>query len=145
MPHLPHIAIVIGTRPEAIKMIPVIQEVSAANDLRLSIISTGQHREMLEQVLHLFALRPHIDLHLMAPDQTLSSLTEKALHGLTEYLSQARPDMLLVQGDTTTVLAAALAAVLPWNKGLAMWRPGCAVTTWPILFRRKPTDGLQAC
>ena len=110
MPHLPHIAIVIGTRPEAIKMIPVIQEVSAANDLRLSIISTGQHREMLEQVLHLFALRPHIDLHLMAPDQTLSSLTEKALHGLTEYLSQARPDMLLVQGDTTTVLAAALAA-----------------------------------
>ena len=78
MPHLPHIAIVIGTRPEAIKMIPVIQEVSAANDLRLSIISTGQHREMLEQVLHLFALRPHIDLHLMAPDQTLSSLTEKS-------------------------------------------------------------------
>ena len=110
MSYQPHISVVIGTRPEAIKMAPVIHALAAAEDMRLSIISTGQHREMLEQVLTLFALKPDVDLHLMTPNQSLSSLTEKALNGLTRYLDQAKPDMLLVQGDTTTVFAASLAA-----------------------------------
>ena len=99
MPYQPHISVVIGTRPEAIKMAPVIHALAAAKDMSLSIISTGQHREMLEQVLTLFALEPDVDLHLMTPNQSLSSLTEKALNGLTGYLAQAKPDMLLVQGD----------------------------------------------
>jgi UDP-N-acetylglucosamine 2-epimerase (non-hydrolysing) len=106
-----HVAVVVGTRPEAIKMAPVIKILAVRPQaVRLSVLSTGQHREMLQQVLSLFAIIPDVDLHLMTPDQTLSGLTQAAIGGLTDCLTRLRPDMLLVQGDTTTVFAASLAA-----------------------------------
>lgn len=111
MPQPFHVAVVVGTRPEAIKMAPVIQALAARPDaVRQSILSTGQHREMLEQVLSLFAITPDADLRLMTPDQTLAGLTRGAIGGMTECLCALKPDMLLVQGDTTTVFAASLAA-----------------------------------
>jgi UDP-N-acetylglucosamine 2-epimerase (non-hydrolysing) len=106
-----HIAVIVGTRPEAIKMAPVITALAARPDtVRLSILSTGQHREMLAQALSLFSIVPDVDLQLMTPDQSLASLTQGAIGGLTACLGTLRPDMLLVQGDTTTVFAASLAA-----------------------------------
>jgi len=106
-----HVAVIVGTRPEGIKMAPVIHALAARRDtLRHSIVSTGQHREMLAQALSLFSIEPDVDLALMTPDQTLSGLTQAAIGGLTECLARLRPDMLLVQGDTTTVFAASLAA-----------------------------------
>lgn len=111
MNHRHHVAVVVGTRPEAIKMAPVIQALASASDVfRTSVLSTGQHREMLKQALSLFAITPDEDLGLMTPDQTLSGLTQAAIGGLTGTLSRLRPDMLLVQGDTTTVFAASLTA-----------------------------------
>lgn len=111
MHQLYHAAVVVGTRPEAIKMAPVIKALAARPEtVRLSVLSTGQHREMLEQVLSLFAIVPDVDLRLMTPDQTLPGLTQAALGALTDSLTRLRPDMLLVQGDTTSVFAASLAA-----------------------------------
>jgi len=92
-------------------MAPVIKALAARPEtVRLSVLSTGQHREMLEQVLSLFAIVPDVDLRLMTPDQTLPGLTQAALGALTDSLTRLRPDMLLVQGDTTSVFAASLAA-----------------------------------
>lgn len=106
-----HVAVVIGTRPEAIKMAPVIEALAGrSGTMRTSVLSTGQHREMLAQVLALYGITPDADLGLMTPDQTLSGLTRAAIGGLTDCLATLRPDMLLVQGDTTTVFAAALTA-----------------------------------
>jgi UDP-N-acetylglucosamine 2-epimerase (non-hydrolysing) len=111
MHHPCRVAVVVGTRPEAIKMAPVVKALAAQPEtVRLSVLSTGQHREMLEQVLSLYGIIPDVDLHLMTPDQTLSGLTQAAIGGLTDCLSQRNPDLLLVQGDTTTVFAAALTA-----------------------------------
>lgn len=102
---------VIGTRPEAIKMSPVIRELSAHPDLFESIVGvTGQHDELLRQVLDLFAIRPHFNLGVMRPDQDLSELTALILTGMRRVLSEITPDLILVQGDTATVFATALAA-----------------------------------
>jgi UDP-N-acetylglucosamine 2-epimerase (non-hydrolysing) len=106
-----HVAATVGTRPEAIKMAPVIKTLAADPEhFAVTVLSTGQHREMLAQALSLFSIVPDVDLRLMTPDQGLAGLTQGALGGLTQCLSQLRPDMLLVQGDTTTVFAASLAA-----------------------------------
>lgn len=101
---------VFGTRPEAIKMAPVIRE-SEKYPARLESIVcvTGQHREMLDQVLSLFGITPDIDLDLMEPNQTLSTLTAKAITRLTDAISQFEPNLILVQGDTTTAMVASLA------------------------------------
>ncbi len=102
---------IIGTRPEAIKLLPVIKELEKYPQLvTASICSTGQHREMLDQLIGLFELHPNIDLALMEEDQTLSRLTARAMIGLTEVLSKGAYDAVLVQGDTTTAMVAALAA-----------------------------------
>ena len=105
------IGVVFGTRPEAIKLAPVI---SALNERRTQfepfLISTAQHRSMLDQVMKVFGITPHIDLDLMQPNQTLSSLTCRVLHGMDPVLAENSPDALIVQGDTTTAFAAALAA-----------------------------------
>jgi len=102
---------VVGTRPEAIKMAPVIQELRARPDsVRSVVCSTGQHREMLDQVLRLFQIQPDHELEVMEPNQTLSGLTAALIRGLDSVLCRVRPDWVLAQGDTTTVLAAALAA-----------------------------------
>jgi len=101
---------VFGTRPEAIKLVPVIQKLSEDDRFESHIVVTGQHREMLDQVLDIFSIQPDRDLNLMKQDQDLASLTASIFTQLDPVLDEMRPDWLLVQGDTTTVMAAALNA-----------------------------------
>ena len=102
------IAIVFGTRPEAIKMAPVVKAFQAA-DWETTVIVTGQHREMLDQVLELFGIIPDHDLNIMRPGQSLSEMTAAVLTGLDQILRDSPVDYLLVHGDTTSAVAAALA------------------------------------
>lgn len=101
---------IIGTRPEAIKMAPVIIALKEEKWLSVKVLVTGQHREILDQVLCSFGIIPDIDLNVMTVNQTLPSLTSKLIVGVSEILEQEAPDLVLVQGDTTTVFAASLAA-----------------------------------
>ncbi len=102
---------VLGTRPEAIKLAPVIHALRRhPNRVRSIVCSTGQHREMLDHALRSFEIRPDFDLQLMQPDQSLAGLSARILSALDDVLRDVRPDWVLVQGDTTTVLAASLAA-----------------------------------
>ncbi len=107
---MPEIALVFGTRPEAIKLAPLVLALRDDPDLRPVVCVTAQHREMLDQVLAIFGIAPDADLDLMRPDQTLAGLTARAVAGIDAWLADARPDLVLVQGDTTTVFCAALAA-----------------------------------
>jgi len=102
--------VVFGTRPEAIKMAPLIKELESREETEVIMCVTAQHREMLDQVLGAFDLEPHYDLNIMQQGQTLGEITTKALRGLENIIKDIRPDIVLVQGDTTTVLAGALAA-----------------------------------
>ena len=105
------VACVLGTRPDAVKMAPVIQEFARfPAQVRQVVISTGPHREMLDQVLSVFAIRPDHDLRLMQDRQSLDGLTARALAALTPILEAERPDLVIGQGDTTTTFVAALAA-----------------------------------
>jgi len=105
------ILFIIGTRPEAIKMAPVIRILAGRGKIFLSrVCVTAQHREMLDQVLHLFEIRPEYDLNLMRDNQTLAQITAAVFTGVDEVVRREAPDWLLVQGDTTTVLAASLVA-----------------------------------
>ena len=106
----PRVTIVLGTRPEAIKLAPVIQEFRACSALETRVVLTGQHREMVTQVMDLFQLSADQDLDLMAPRQTLTHVTCAALQGLRDDFQAFPPQLVLVQGDTTTAFAAALAA-----------------------------------
>jgi UDP-N-acetylglucosamine 2-epimerase (non-hydrolysing) len=101
---------VFGTRPEAIKLAPVVRELSARANFHCKVCVTGQHRELLAQVLDLFGLRPDWNLEIMRPDQNLAYLTGAALSGVAEIVASYRPDRVIVQGDTTTTFAGALAA-----------------------------------
>jgi UDP-N-acetylglucosamine 2-epimerase (non-hydrolysing) len=102
---------IVGTRPEAVKMAPVIQELGRARDrCKVLVCATAQHREMLDQVLTLFGIAPDIDLDLMQPDQTPSQVAARVFLALEPVLLECRPDWVLVQGDTTTVMSAALCA-----------------------------------
>lgn len=102
---------VFGTRPEAIKMAPVVLELKKYPDLITPIVAvTAQHRDMLDQVLNLFNIRPDYDLNIMAQGQTLFDITTKAMNGLNGVLTKEKPDIVLVHGDTTTTFAGALAA-----------------------------------
>ena len=103
------VAVFLGTRPEAIKLAPVIRALEQAPDFDPIVVSTGQHREMLDQVARLFGLRIQHDLAVMRPNQALAELTARLLGACDELLARVQPDLALVQGDTTTVLAAALA------------------------------------
>ncbi len=105
------VLIIFGTRPEAIKMAPVVLRFSeVADTFEAKVVVTAQHRQMLDQVLDLFNIKPDYDLDIMSPDQDLFEVTGRALTGLKEVLLQEKPDLVLVQGDTTTVFMAALAA-----------------------------------
>jgi UDP-N-acetylglucosamine 2-epimerase (non-hydrolysing) len=104
------IVFVFGTRPEAIKVFPVVHMLARASDFEPRIIVTAQHREMLDQVMTLADLKPDVDLDIMRPGQTLTSLTAAALTGLTPALESLQPDLVVVQGDTTTAFAGALSA-----------------------------------
>ncbi|MHB8806907.1 MAG: non-hydrolyzing UDP-N-acetylglucosamine 2-epimerase [Anaerolineaceae bacterium] len=101
---------IFGTRPEAVKMAPVVQELENKPGIESIVCVTAQHREMLDQVLNLFHITPQIDLNLMRPNQTLAELTANIFMSLDPVLEQVNPDWILVQGDTTTVMAAALNA-----------------------------------
>ena len=102
---------IFGTRPEAIKMAPVIMELGKQSDCVRSVIcSVAQHREMLDQVLSVFAIEPDYDLNLMQPDQSLSRLTASLFAGLEPVVCEVKPDWILAQGDTTTVFVAAMVA-----------------------------------
>lgn len=101
---------IFGTRPEATKMAPLIQAMDKCGDIEQVVCVTAQHREMLDQVLEIFDLHPDYDLDIMTQRQTLTSITTKALTGLEEVMSEAKPDLVLVHGDTTTTFAGALAA-----------------------------------
>ena len=105
------ISIIFGTRPEAIKLCPLILALKQHPcKVECRVCVTGQHRQMLDQVLMVFGVEPDMDLNLMQPNQTLGSLTAHAIEGLDAYFAEEKPDIAVVQGDTTTVLAGALAA-----------------------------------
>ncbi|WP_279220872.1 non-hydrolyzing UDP-N-acetylglucosamine 2-epimerase [Caminicella sporogenes] len=101
---------IFGTRPEAIKMAPVVKKLEETDGIESIVCVTAQHREMLDQVLNLFDIRPQYDLNIMKPGQTLSEITCRALKGLEKVIREVQPHMVLVHGDTTTTFVGALAA-----------------------------------
>ena len=103
--------LVFGTRPEAIKMAPLVKEFQKyPKEFETIVCVTGQHREMLDQVLHIFDIRPDYDLNIMKQGQDLYDVTTRVLMGMRDVLKESRPDLVLVHGDTTTSTASALAA-----------------------------------
>jgi len=101
---------VFGTRPEAIKMAPLVKELESREEIESIVCVTAQHREMLDQVLETFKIKPNYDLNIMKQGQTLGDITTRALTGLEEVIKESKPDIVLVHGDTTTTFAGALAA-----------------------------------
>jgi UDP-N-acetylglucosamine 2-epimerase (non-hydrolysing) len=105
-----HVLSIFGTRPEAVKMAPVVQRLAAEPGIEARVCGTAQHRQMLDQVLDLFDIHPDVDLNLMRPNQSLAALTAAVFTHLEPVLLDLKPDWVLVQGDTTTVMAAAVLA-----------------------------------
>ncbi len=101
---------IFGTRPEAIKMAPLVKELEKREEIDVKVCVTAQHREMLDQVLELFSIEPDFDLNIMKTKQSLTGITTRILEGLAEIFEEEKPNMILVHGDTTTTFAAALAA-----------------------------------
>jgi UDP-N-acetylglucosamine 2-epimerase len=131
---------VFGTRPEAIKMAPVVRALAAAPEVRSLVCVTAQHRQMLDQVLDLFEIRPDHDLDLMRAGQGLTHVTTGVLERLGEVLRAERPDRILVQGDTTTTMAASLAAFyekIPVGHVEAGLRTGNVFSPWPEEMNRR--------
>lgn len=106
---LKKILVVFGTRPEAIKMAPLVKIMKKRNDINLKVCVTAQHRQMLDQILHIFDIKPDYDLDIMREDQDLYDITLKILYGMKNILNNFKPDIVLVHGDTTTASAVALA------------------------------------
>jgi UDP-N-acetylglucosamine 2-epimerase (non-hydrolysing) len=132
--------VVFGTRPEAIKLAPLVRELSARPGFDCRVCVTGQHREMLAQVFRLFEIQPDWDLRLMRPNQDLAQLTGAALTGLSKVLRSWRPDRVIVQGDTTSTLAGAMAAHyqrVPVAHVEAGLRSGNLYAPWPEEANRK--------
>ncbi len=139
------IAIIAGTRPECIKMAPVHFALRESAMLRPVFVSTGQHRQMLDQTLAVFGITPDHDLNLMQPGQTLPDLTARVLTATTAWLAEHKPAAVLVQGDTTTVLAAAMAAFyqrIPIGHVEAGLRTGDMMSPWPEEMNRRLTSPL---
>jgi UDP-N-acetylglucosamine 2-epimerase (non-hydrolysing) len=103
-----NILVFMGTRPEAVKLVPVVAALRGATDFRCTVVATGQHKEMFRQVAETFGMAVDADLDVMRPNQSLAGLTTRLMDGVDAWLGSSQPDMALVQGDTTTVLAAAL-------------------------------------
>lgn len=132
--------VVLGTRPEAIKLAPVIKALAERPQIKLEVCTSGQHREMLQQVLSLFGIEPTKDLSVMTPGQNLTDVTTRVLDRLSEILSHERIDRLLVQGDTTTAFAASLAGYyhkIPVDHVEAGLRSGDIYAPWPEEVNRK--------
>lgn len=123
------VSVILGTRPEAIKLAPVILALKASQGFQCHVCVTAQHRQMLDQVLEVFHIVPDTDLDLMTEGQTLSGLTARALTALDAYLAQQKPDLVLVQGDTTTVFTASLAA---FYHGIPVGHVEAGLRTWNL-------------
>ena len=137
------IMLVFGTRPEAIKMAPLVKEFQKyPDDFETIVCVTGQHREMLDQVLHIFDIKPDYDLNIMKQGQDLYDVTARVLLGMRDVLKEAQPDVVLVHGDTTTSTAAALAAFyqqLPVGHVEAGLRTHNIYSPWPEEMNRQIT------
>jgi len=136
------ILVVFGTRPEAIKMAPLVHELKSDARFDVKTCVTGQHREMLDQVLALFSIEPEYDLNIMQPGQTLAQVTSRILLGLDEVLEAFKPSVVLVHGDTATTFAASLAAYykqIPVGHIEAGLRTGNIYSPWPEEGNRKLT------
>jgi len=139
------ISVLFGTRPEAIKLAPVILGLKQMQNVECRVCVTAQHRQMLDQVLELFRITPDEDLNLMKPNQTLAGLTSRAIDAIDRYLASDKPDVVLVQGDTTTVFASALAAFyhkIPVGHVEAGLRTGNMFSPWPEEANRVLTTRL---
>lgn len=133
---------IFGTRPEAIKMAPLVKELEKSNNYECIVAVTAQHREMLDQVLKLFDITPQYDLDIMQPGQTLSGITTRSLLGLEEVLKEAKPDLILVHGDTSTTFVGSLAAFyqqIPVGHVEAGLRSGEKYSPYPEEMNRRLT------
>jgi len=139
------VMVVFGTRPEGIKMMPVVRELRNRASLDTLVVVTGQHRQMLDQVFEVFKERPDVDLNLMTPGQTLAAITARVIEEMSKVYASHCPDVVLVHGDTTTAMAAAVAAfyaqvavghVEAGLRSFDLKRP------WPEEFNRVTIDGL---
>ncbi len=141
------ILLVFGTRPEAIKMAPVFRCLALTDNVNVRLAVTAQHREMLDQVLQLFEIRPDYDLDVMKPGQGLAEITSAVLTGLKPILEDFAPDVVLVHGDTTTTLAASLAAYyarIPVGHVEAGLRTGNIYSPWPEEINRKVVGAIAS-
>lgn len=142
-----NILVFMGTRPEAVKLAPVVAALRDASDFRCTVVATGQHKEMFRQVADTFGFAVDADLDVMRPNQTLAGLTARLLDGIDGWLETAKPDMALVQGDTTTVLAASLACFyrrIPIGHVEAGLRTGNIWSPFPEEANRKLATPLVA-
>jgi UDP-N-acetylglucosamine 2-epimerase (non-hydrolysing) len=134
---------IIGTRPEAIKMAPVVEALRKKRNIHSGVCVTGQHREMLDQVLSLFQISPQYDLNMMRPGQGLNDIVQAVVGGADRVIDDFKPDRILVQGDTTTAMAAALAA---FNRGVPVGHVEAGLRThdmsrpWPEEMNRRAID-----
>lgn len=142
------VMLVFGTRPEAIKMAPLVKEFQKnPTDFETIVCVTGQHREMLDQVLDIFDIKPDYDLNIMKQGQDLYDVTSRVLTGMRDVLMEARPDVVLVHGDTTTSTAAALAAFyqqIPVGHVEAGLRTHNIYSPWPEEMNRQITGRIAA-
>ena len=137
---LRNILVFMGTRPEAVKLAPVVAALRSAKDFRCTVVATGQHKEMFRQVAETFGFAVDADLDVMRPNQTLAGLTARLMDGIDGWLGSTQPDMALVQGDTTTVLVAALACFyrrIPIGHVEAGLRTGNIWSPFPEEMNRK--------
>lgn len=122
------VMVVFGTRPEAIKMAPLVRELEErSSEFELIVTVTAQHREMLDQVLDVFGVKPNYDLNIMKKKQTLAEITTRALNGLNDIIEETSPDIVLVHGDTTTTFAASLAS---YYQQVAVGHVEAGLRTW---------------
>ncbi len=138
---------IFGTRPEAIKMAPLVLALASDNRFDAKVCVTGQHREMLDQVLDLFAIQPDFDLNIMKPGQDLTDVSTGIMQGLKSVFSQFKPDVILVHGDTATTFAASVAAYyhqIPVAHVEAGLRTGNLYSPWPEEGNRKLTGALAS-
>ena len=141
----PNVVVVIGTRPEAIKMMPLVNALRASRKLDVSFVTTGQHRGMLDQVLEVFDEKPDIDLNLMRTNQTLADITANVITSMSELFAKQRPELVLVHGDTTTAMATALAAFyakIPIGHVEAGLRTFDLSKPWPEEWNRVAIDSM---
>lgn len=141
------VMLVFGTRPEAIKMAPLVLELKKYNTFETCVCVTGQHREMLDQVLQIFSITPDYDLNIMKPGQDLYDVTNRVLLGMRDVLREVKPDVVLVHGDTTTSTAAALAAFyqqIPVGHVEAGLRTHNIYSPWPEEMNRQLTGRIAS-